>query len=169
MDRMTAAAYAVAVGMALAPNTVTGQFVLRDDVDGWAWLAVVPNRDAVVQLVRGSPESREQERLDAELVADLRRLGVRRVWEISRFDATESYVVGECAALDWTSDTGGQANVGIHTEVSFWDHTRLSATEIFESLIFVSMDSDDLMTERLVQTCVTQLSNVLFRLGFNRG
>ena len=51
---------ALAVGAALTPQSVEGQFVLRDDIDGWAWLAMVPDRDAVVQLVRGSPQTGDQ-------------------------------------------------------------------------------------------------------------
>lgn len=160
---------ALAVGAALTPQSAEGQFVLRDDIDGWAWLAMVPDRDAVVQLVRGSPQTGDQSRLDTALVNELRNIGVRRVWGISEFDATESSVVGECTAVDWQPERTGGANVGIHAEISFWDHTRLAATEMYEALTFLTIDSDRLPDELLVQTCVTQLSNVFFRLGFNQG
>ena len=101
---------ALAVTVALVPQSVEGQFVLRDDIDGWAWLAMVPDRDAVVQLVRGSPQTGDQSRLDAALVDELRNIGVRRVWEISEFDATESSVVGECTAVDWQPELRRRRN-----------------------------------------------------------
>ena len=100
MQRIISVALAAVVGAAVVPTSLATQFILRDDVDGWGWLEIVPDRDAVVQLVRASPATGASERLDAELLAELRRIGVRRVWEIGHFDATESSVMGECSVVD---------------------------------------------------------------------
>lgn len=169
MHRTISAAVVVAFGLAFAPVTIAAQFILRDDTDGWAWLEMVPDRDAVVQLVRGNPQSGEVERLDSELLAELRRVGVRRVWEISDFEATESSVVGECSAVDWSAPGSSGTHVGLHTEVSFWDHTRLAATEIYESLSYRSSADGEIPDRVVVQSCLTELSEVLFRLGYDTG
>ena len=169
MQRTASAVAALLAVSFFVSVPVDGQFVLRDDVAGWEWLDMVPNHDAVVQLVRGTPQTGQMERLDAQLLAELRRIGVRRVWEISDFDATESSVVGECSVVDWAAPGSDLVQVGLHAEVSFWDHTKLSATEIYESISFQSMGDRDVLDDVLLQTCVTQLSNVLFRLGYNQG
>jgi len=159
----------VAAALALAPASVEGQFVLRDDVSGWGWLALAPTNRAVVQLVFGSPQSGEQGRLDLRVLNDLRATGVRRVWGADEFDPMENHVLGECAAIDYTPPGAETAVYGIHAEVSFWDHTRLSATEIYESITLNRVAPTDLATDTFVDACVGQLRAVLIRLGFDQG
>jgi len=160
----------VAIALTVAPAPVDGQqFVLRDDVDGWGWLALTPTNRAVVQLVFGSPQNGEQGRLDLRVLNDLRSSGVRRTWGADDFEPTENQVMGECAAIDYTPPGSDGAVFGIHTEVSFWDHTRLAATEIYESITLNQVAPTDLATDTFVDSCVGQLRSVLLRLGFDEG
>jgi hypothetical protein len=69
----------VTLALMTAPTSAEGQFVLRDDVGGWGWLALTPTNRAVVQLAFGSPQRGEQGRLDLRVLNDLRSTGVRRV------------------------------------------------------------------------------------------
>ena len=159
----------VAMALTLAPVSADAQFVIRDDVAGWGWLALTPTNRAVVQLAFGSPQTGEQGRLDLRLLADLRSSGVRRVWGADDFEPAENQVMGECAAVDYTPAGAEVAVYGIHTEVSFWDHTRLAATEIYESLSLNRVAPTDLATDTFVAACVGQLRDVLLRLGFDQG
>jgi len=159
----------VTLALMTAPTSAEGQFVLRDDVGGWGWLALTPTNRAVVQLAFGSPQRGEQGRLDLRVLNDLRSTGVRRVWGAEDFEPTENQVLGQCAAIDYTP-AGTEATVyGIHTEVSFWDHTRLAETEIYESITLGRIAPTDLATDTFVDACVGQLRGVLVRLGFDQG
>lgn len=159
----------VAFALTLAPAAVSGQFVLRDDTGGWGWLALTPSNRAVVQLVFGSPQSGEQGRLDRRVLDQLRSRGVRRLWAFSDFDPTESQVLGECAAVEYTPPGADDEVYAIHTEVSYWDHTRLAATEIYESLTLAPIAPTDLPSDTFVDACVNQLGPVLLRLGYDQG
>jgi hypothetical protein len=160
---------AIATALALAPEPAEAQFVLRDDTGGWGWLALTPGHRAVVQLVYGSPQTGDQGRLDLRVLEQLRAMGVRRVSDSSEFEPTENQVVAECAAVDYTPPDSGERQYTIHVEVSFWDHNRLAATEIYESVMLSSIAPTDLPTDTFVDACVAQLSRVLVRLGFDEG
>lgn len=153
----------------LAPASARAQFVLRDDTAGWGWLKLTPDNRAIVQLAYGSPQSGEQGRLDQRVLSDLRASGVRRIWGAEDFDPAENQVLGECAAIDYTPTGASAAVYGIHTEVSFWDHTRLAATEIYEAINLAPIAPTDLATDTFVDACVAQLRNVLLRLGYDQG
>lgn len=159
----------MALALMLVPVPAQGQFVIRDDVSGWGWLALTPSTRAVVQLVFGSPQTGEQGRLDLRVLEALRASGVRRVWSAGDFEPTENQVLGECAAVDYTPGAGDAKVYTLHTEVSFWDHTRLAATEIYEALTLTTVAPTDLTTDTFVDACVGQLRAVLLRLGFDEG
>jgi hypothetical protein len=122
-----------------------------------------------VQLTYGSPQSGDQGRLDERVLNALRASGVRRVWGAEDFDPAENQVMGECAAVDYTPDGTNAKVYGLHTEVSFWDHTRLAATEIYEALTISRLAPTDLATDTFVDACVGQLRSVFMRLGFDQG
>ena len=168
MTRVASLLLATLVLTAL-PAAVDAQFVLRDDTPGWGWLKLTPDNRAVVQLAFGSPQRGEQGRLDGRVLSNLRSSGVRRVWEASSFEPTENQIMAECAAVDYTPDGADSAVYGIHVEVSFWDHTRLAATEIYESILLAPILPTDLATDTFVDSCASQLRNVLIRLGFDQG
>lgn len=155
--------------LVLAPAGTTGQLVLRDDTSGWGWLAIAPTNRAVVELVYGSPQSGDQGRLDLRVLNDLRARGVRRLWGYEDFDPAENTVMAECAAIDYTPPGSENPVYGLHAEVSFWDHTRLAATEIYESINLSSIAPTDLASDTFVDACVAQLGSVLLRLGFDEG
>lgn len=160
----------LALALALPPVAAEGQqFLLRDDVNGWGWLALTPDTRAVVQLIYGSPQSGDQGRLDMRLLNDLRSMGVRRVWDFADFEPTENQVMGECAAVGYSAPDAEQPVYGLHVEVSYWDHTRLAATEIYESVTLGQVAPTDLATDTYVDACVAQLSSVLTRLGYDEG
>jgi hypothetical protein len=160
----------VALAVSLVPTSAPAQqFVLRDDVSGWGWLALVPTSRAIVQLAFGSPQSGDQGRLDLRVLNDLRSSGVRRIWGAGDFEPSENQVLGECAAIDYSAPGAEGAVYAIHTEVSYWDLTRLAATEIFESLTLNRVAPTDLTTDTFVDACVDQLRPVLIRLGFDQG
>jgi len=159
----------VAFAWTLAAAPASGQFVLRDDTGGWGWLALTPSNRAVVQLVFGSPQSGEQGRLDGRVLDELRSRGVRRVWAFEDFEPTESQVLGECAAVDYTPAGSDGTVYAVHMEVSYWDHTRLAATEIYEAITLSDLAPGAPSSDTFVDTCVNQLGPVLIRLGFDEG
>jgi len=169
MARVGSAALLILASFMAPASADAQQFVLRDDTPGWGWLALTPTNRAVVQLVYGSPQSGDQGRLDLRVLEQLRSSGVRRVWESAEFDPTENQVVAECAAVDYTPPGTGDKVFTLHVEVSYWDHTRLSATEIFESISLGSIAPTDLATDTYVDACVPQLARVLLRLGYDEG
>lgn len=152
-----------------APSTSDAQMVLRDDVDGWAWLSVVNDRDAIVQLAYGVPATGETGQLDDSVLADLRGRGVRRLFGAGSFDASQGQLLVECTALDWTPDGSDQVHFGLHAEISYWDNTRLAATEIYESLAALSVERVVFSTDAYVQACSEEVRPVLFRLGYDKG
>ena len=77
--------------------------------------------------------------------------------------------MGECAAIDYTPPDAEESVYALHTEVSYWDHNRLSATEIYEAITLTQIAPTDLATDTYVDACVTELAGVLVRLGFNQG
>lgn len=159
----------VALMLTLAPAGADAQFVLRDDTGGWGWLALTPSNRAIVSLVYGSPQSGDQGQLDSRVLDELRSMGVRRVWASEDFEPSENQVLGECAAVDYTPPNSEGQVYGIHTEVSYWDQTRLAATEIYEAIVVSSVAPTDLATDTFVDACVGQLARVLVQLGFDEG
>lgn len=166
---MTRVGMLLLAALTLTPVSAHAQFVIRDDTAGWGWLKVTPDNRAIVQLAFGSPQRGEQGRLDERVLNDLRSAGVRRVWGAEDFDPTENQVMGECAAIDYTPDDAETGVFTLHTEVSFWDHTRLAATEIYEALTLAPLESSDAATDTFVDACVHQLRGVLLRLGYDEG
>lgn len=166
MKSLLAAAAALAT---LLPAPVAGQLVLRDDTGGWGWISTVESRRAVAQLSFGNPQSRRQGRLDAQLLTELTDRGVARVHDASSFDAAISQVMAECTATDRTAPGSTEVFFAMHAEVSYWDHTRLAATEIFESIAIAAVPPAQFTPDAYVQACAEQLSGVLTRLGFGEG
>lgn len=159
----------LAVVALAAPIPAHAQFVLRDDSGGWGWLKLTPDNRGIVQLAFGSPQRGEQGRLDERLLNSLRAAGVRRIWGAEDFDPTENQVLGECAAVDYTPEGARSPVYTLHTEVSFWDHTRLAATEIYEAITLAPVAPNDLATDTFVDTCTAQLRNVFLKLGYDQG
>jgi hypothetical protein len=169
MNRVGSAVLLI-LALTLVPSDADAQqFVLRDDTAGWGWLALTPPMRAVVQLVYGSPQSGDQGRLDLRVLEQLRAMGVRRVWEATEFEPSENQVVAECAAVGYTPAGSEDEIYSLHTEVSYWDHSRLSATEIYESVLVSQIAPTDLASDTYVDGCVTQLARVLVQLGFDEG
>jgi hypothetical protein len=158
-----------AAGLALAPAPGAAQLVIRDDVDGWGWLTFLPNRRAVASLSYANPQTTVQGRLDTYLLEDLTAKGVGRIADASAFNATESQLVVECTATDRTPPNATEITYAVHAEVSYWDHTRLTATEIYESVILAAVPSTEFRPDTYVQACSAQVSEVLVRLGFTEG
>ena len=158
-----------ALTLTLVPASANAQFVLRDDSGGWGWLKLTPDNRAIVQLAFGSPQRGEQGRLDERLLNALRSAGVRRIWGAEDFEPTENQVLAECAAVDYTPDGAASPMYAIHAEVSFWDKTRLAATEIYEALTVAPVAPGDLPTDTFVDTCAAQLRTVLLKLGYDQG
>ncbi|HET9949858.1 MAG TPA: hypothetical protein VFQ22_13120 [Longimicrobiales bacterium] len=155
--------------LAALPAPAASQLILRDDVNGWGWLAMLTDRTAIVELAYVRPATGEQQQLDGELLSALEERGVRRIATNEGFDPTRSHVLVECAAVDWTDDAAGQVHFGLHAEVSYWDHTRLAATEIYESMLLGSIHRDAFTTGAYVDACTRSVSQVLLRLGYDRG
>ncbi|HET9949181.1 MAG TPA: hypothetical protein VFQ22_09690 [Longimicrobiales bacterium] len=155
--------------LAALPAPAASQLILRDDVNGWGWLAMLTDRTAIVQLAHVRPATGEQQRLDGDLLAALEGAGLRRLATNEGFDPTRSAVQVECAAVDWTDDAASQVHFGLHAEVSYWDHTRLAATEIYESLLLGSIHQDAYSTDAYVDACTRSVAQVLMRLGYDRG
>jgi hypothetical protein len=158
----------VLCALAFIPGSSASQLVLRDDVDGWGWLTVVTDRTAIVQLAYASPNN-EQGRLDEQLLEEMRGRGVRRLFGQESFEPAESHVLAECTGTDWTPEGTTQVQVAIHAEVSYWDHTRLAATEIYEALTVGAATAEQFSTDVYVEGCSRVLIGVLVRLGFDKG
>ena len=157
---------ALVAAAALSPLPTAAQLVLRDDVNGWGWLGMIEGRRAVAQLAYGNPQTGVQGRLDAQLLADLSERGVQGVSDASTFEAAVSHVVAECTATDRSVPGSSEIDFAMHAEVSYWDHTRLAATEIYESLRIATVQETDFRPDTYVQACSGQIADVLLRLGF---
>lgn len=154
---------------ALLPSRSAGQVVLRDDVDGWGWLSMVNDRDAIVQLAYAVPATGETGQLDRPVLEDLRGRGLRRIFGATSFDASQGALLVECTALDWTPDGSDQVHFGLHAEISYWDQTRLAATEIYESLGDLTVERLVFSPDSYVQACSEEVGPVLLRLGYDKG
>ena len=159
----------VSVGALLLPSSAVGQLVLRDDVNGWGWISMIEGRRAVAQLAYGNPQTGAQGRLDAFLLEDLAARGLGRVFGAETFDAAVSQVVVECTATDRTVPGSLEINFAVHAEVSYWDHTRLAPTEIYESLRIAAVQESEFRPDTYVQACSDQVADALLRLGFTEG
>jgi hypothetical protein len=159
----------LATGAVFLPSSAAGQLILRDDVDGWGWLSLMENRRAVAQLSYGNPQTGAQGRLDAFLLDDLAARGLGRVSDVGTFQAAVSQVVAECTATDRTVPGSSEITFAVHAEVSYWDHTRLAATEIYESMRISAVDQSEFRPDTYVQACSDQIADVLRRLGFTEG
>jgi hypothetical protein len=157
-----------AVALAMLPQLGASQLVLRDDTDGWGWLALVTDRRAVVHMAYASQEN-EQGSLEGELLETMRGRGVRRLFGQESFEPAESQVLAECTGTDWTPEGSTQVQIAIHAEVSYWDHTRLAATEIYEALTVGSAPREQFSNDAYVEGCSRVLTGVLVRLGFDQG
>jgi hypothetical protein len=161
------AGFVAACALVFIPRLASAQLVLRDDVDGWGWLTVVTDRRAIVQLAYAADN--DQGRLDAELLEHMRGRGVRRLFGQESFEPGESQVVAECTGTNWAPAGSTQMQVAIHAEVSYWDHTRLAATEIYEALTVGGAAPEQFSPEAYVEGCSRMLIGILVRLGFDRG
>jgi hypothetical protein len=157
----------VAFALACLPGAAASQLVLRDDVDGWGWLTVVTDRRAIVQLAYAAEN--EQGRLDTELLENMRGRGVRRLFGQDSFEPGESQVLAECTGTNWTPEGATQVQVAMHAEVSYWDHTRLAATEIYEAITVGAATPEQFSPDAYVEGCSRMLTGILVRLGFDRG
>jgi hypothetical protein len=128
----------------------------------------VTDRRAIVQLAYASPNN-EMGRLDDELLENMRGRGVRRLFGQDSFEPSESQVLAECTGTDWTPEGATQVQVAIHAEVSYWDHTRLAATEIYEAVTVGAAAPDQFSADAYVEGCSRVLTQILVRLGFDRG
>ena len=157
----------LAAGAALLlPSPAPAQLVLRDDVNGWGWLATIDGRRAVVELSYGNPQTGFQGRLDVQLLEDLAERGVGRVFDVGTFDAAVSQVLAGCTATDRTGPGSPEVTFAVHAEVSYWDHTRLAATEIYEALRIAAVPTSEFRPDTYVQACSGSIADVLLRLGF---
>ena len=156
----------VTAGAMLLPCSASGQLVLRDDVSGWGWLSMLEGRRAVAELSYGNPQTGVQGRLDAQLLEDLAEQGVGRVQDAASFDAAVSQVLAQCTATDRTVAGSPEITFVMHAEVSYWDHTRLAATEIYESLRIAAVPQTEFRPDTYVQACSGSIADVLVRLGF---
>lgn len=159
----------VALALALVPPSAASQLVLRDDVSGWGWLTVVTDRRAIAQLAYGSGQNAETARLDDQLLEQLRSRGVRRVFGLGSFDPAESQVLAECTGTDWVPQGAAEVQVALHAEISYWDHTRLAATEIYEVLSVGAAPRDAFGPDAYVEGCTRLLTPILVQLGFDQG
>ena len=159
----------IAAAAALLPATSAAQLVLRNDINGWGWLSMIEGRRATAQLSFGNAQTGAQGRLDAQLLEDLAARGVGRVSDASTFEAAVSQVVAECTATDRTAPGSPEVNFVVHAEVAYWDHTRLAATEIYESLRLAAVPRSEFRPETYVEACSSEIAEVLLRLGFTQG
>jgi hypothetical protein len=159
----------VALALALLPFAAAAQVVVRDDVDGWAWLAALRDRRVIVHLAYASSQSSQEGRLDEALVDTLQARGVRRVFDQSDFDPAQGQVIAECTGTDWLPLRSPQVQIVLHAEVSYWDQSRLAATEIWEALSVGATEPETFTPEVYVQGCARLLTEVLVRLGFDQG
>lgn len=159
----------IALALAFVPHSAASQLVVRDDVSGWGWLTVVTDRRAIVQLAYGSGQNAETARLDDQLLEELRSTGLRRVFGQGSFEAAESQVLAECTGTDWVPQGSTQVQVALHAEISYWDHTRLSATEIYEVLSVGAAPAEAFGPDAYVEGCTRLLAPILVQLGFDQG
>jgi hypothetical protein len=159
----------VALALAFVPHAAVSQLVVRDDVSGWGWLTVVTDRRAIVQLAYLSGQSGETARLDDELLEEFRSAGLRRTFGQGSFEAVESQVMVECTGTDWVPQGSTQVQIAIHGEISYWDHTRLAATEIYEVISVGSAQPDAFGPDAYVEGCTRLLAPILVQLGFDQG
>ena len=165
---MSRTAALVALALVLLPQLGSAQLVLRDDTDGWGWLALTADRNAIVQMAYASRDN-EQGRLDVDILENMRGRGVRRVFGQETFDPAESQVLAECNGTDWMPEGSTQIQIAIHAEVSYWDHTRLAATEIYEALTVGATPEEQFSHDAYVEGCSRALAGILVRLGFDQG
>jgi hypothetical protein len=78
-------------------------------------------------------------------------------------------VLAECTGTNWTPEGSQQVQIAIHAEVSYWDHTRLAATEIYEALTVGAVAPEEFSHDAYVEGCTRALAAVLVRLGFDQG
>jgi len=159
----------VACAATLLPSSAAGQVVLRDDVSGWGWLGMIETRRAVAHLTYANAQTGLQGQLGPQLLEELAARGVGRVFETSTFDAASSQVLAECTATDRSVVGASDINFAVHAEVSYWDHNRLAAAEIYESLRIASVQQTQFRPDTYVQACADQIADVLVRLGFTAG
>ncbi len=157
-----------AVALALLPHATAAQVVVRDDVDGWGWLALLTDRPAIVQLAFASSQSTQEGRLDEELMEVLRAQGLQRIAGQGDLDPAKPQVLVECTGTDWLPERSPQIQIAMHVEVSAWDQPRLAATEIYEALSIGSAAPEMFSTELYVEGCARLLVRVLTRLGFDQ-
>ncbi|MGE0160863.1 MAG: hypothetical protein AB7T31_15780 [Gemmatimonadales bacterium] len=155
----------VAGVLSLLPAPGAAQLVIRDDSAGWAWVSMLPNRRGVASLAYANAQTAVQGRLNDYLLADLAAKGVGRVTDSGAFDAAVSQVVAECTATDRTPPNATEITYAVHAEVAYWDHTRLAATEIFESITIAAVPPAEFRPDTYVQACTGQIANVLVTLG----
>jgi len=165
----TRAALLAALTLALLPGAATAQVIVRDDLDGWGWLAALRDRPVVVQLAYAASQSDATGRLDAQLLESLRGAGLQRVTGPGEFDPTKGQVMAECTGTDWIPQNTAQVQMALHAEVSYWDQSRLAATEIWEALSIGSAVPEAFTPELYVQGCTRLLVAALTRLGFDQG
>jgi hypothetical protein len=165
----TRAATLAALTLALLPLGATAQVIVRDDLDGWGWLAALRDRRAVVQLAYAASQSSEEGRLDEQLVEALRGAGLQRVTGPGEFDPAQGQVLAECTGTDWIPMNTAQVQMALHAEVSYWDQSRLAATEIWEAISIGSAVPEAFSEELYVQGCTRLLVAALTRLGYDQG
>jgi hypothetical protein len=165
----TRSAGLAALAFVLLPLSASAQVIVRDDVDGWGWLAALRDRRAIVQLAYASSQSSQEGRLDDALVDTLRSRGVRRVFGQSDFDPAQGQVMAECTGTDWLPQRSPQVQMVLHAEISYWDQSRLAATEIWEALSVGAAAPEAFTPDAYVQGCARLLTEVLVRLGFDQG
>ena len=154
------------LALALLPAPAGAQVLLRDDVGGWGWLAMVNDRDATVQLTFATVSTGEIGRLDAQILERLQSDGVGRIYDVGHFDATKSQLQVECTGVDWTPSGAPERFFGMHAEISYWDHTRLAATEVYEVMSTGSTALDADPTPAYVGACANLVEDTLLRLGY---
>jgi len=159
----------VAVAAALLPAPGSAQVVLRDDVDGWGWLGMLEARRAVVHLAYGNPQTGMQGRLTPQLLEELTARGVGRIFDTDTFDPAVSQLEVECTATDRSIVGNSEIHYAMHAEVSYWDQTRLAATEIYESLRLTAVQQSQFRPDTYVQACADAVADVMIRLGFTEG
>ena len=152
----------------LLPAAAAGQVVIRDDTSGWAWLGMIEARRGVVHLSYANAQTGTQGQLGPQLLEELTARGIGRV-DTGTFDPASSQLLAECTATDRSVVGGSEIHYAVHAEVSYWDHNRLAATEIYESLRIASVPPTEFRPDTYVQACADQVADVLEALGFTTG